>query len=217
MTIDHSTLSGNKGGLAAAIGNFADSSFTANASTFSGNTSHRAGSAVLGGGTYSFVNSTITGNTESGFGALNVEELTLLHVTMTDNTTLGQGETEPLASRGLGALALEDDAANIVTDSLTSTDSVVAQPHGAVNCSGGEPDEMAAASAISSTDGGYNFSDDTSCGFTAPTSSQKTPNDPMLGALTNNGGRNADPAPARGQPVARRHPACRLRVERRPA
>ena len=115
MTIDHSTLSGNEGGLAGAVGNFADSSFTANASTFSGNTSHGAGGAVLGGGTYSFVNSTITGNTESGFGALNVEELTLLHVTMTDNTTLGEGETEPLASRGLGALAVEDDAANIVT------------------------------------------------------------------------------------------------------
>ena len=61
---------------------------------------------------------------------------------------------------------------------------------------------MAAASAIpSSTDGGYNFSDDTSCGFTAPTSSQKTPNDPMLGALTNNGGATQTLLPLAGSPL----------------
>jgi hypothetical protein len=201
--IDHSTLSGNTGGLAGAVGNFTDNTdFSANASTFSGNTSHGAGSAVLGGGTYSFVNSTITGNTVAGFGAVNVEDLTLLHVTMTNNTSLGQDESGPLSTRGLGSLALEDDAANIVTPTLTSTDSVVAQPHGAVNCSGGRAQEMSAAAAIpSSTDGGYNFSDDTSCGFTAVTSSQKTPNDPMLGALTNNGGATETLLPLAGSPL----------------
>ena len=65
MTIDHSTLSGNEGGLAGAIGNFAD--FV-----------HREREHVLGQHLprcrqrsprrrrTPFVNSTITGNTESG-------------------------------------------------------------------------------------------------------------------------------------------------------
>ena len=141
--------------------------------------------------------------------------LSLVHVTMTNNTSLGAIEPDALSSRGLGALAVEGDAANIVTDSLTSADSVVAQPLGAVNCAGGEP-QMAAA-AISSTDGGYNFSDDTSCGFVAATSSQKTPNDPMLGALANNGGPTQTLLPLAGSPLLDAIPpaACGANVDQR--
>ena len=73
-------------------------------------------------------------------------------------------------------------------------------------------DEMAAASAISSTDGGYNFSDDTSCGFTAPPATEDAQR-PDARRADEQRRRNADPAPARGQPVARRHPAGRLRVD----
>ena len=61
---------------------------------------------------------------------------------------------------------------------------------------------MSAAAAIaSSTDGGYDFSDDTSCGFVAPTSSQKTPNDPVLGPLANNGGPTQTLLPLTGSPL----------------
>src|SRR4029079_2769506 len=112
MTIDHSTLSGNTGGGGGAVGNFATSTFSANASTFSGNTSEGAGGAVFGGGTYSFVNSTITRNTEAAFGALNLEEVSLEHVTMTNNTSLAESESVPLATRGTRSLAVVDDAAN---------------------------------------------------------------------------------------------------------
>ena len=217
ITVDHSTVSGNSGGLAGGVGSFTDNTtFSANGSTFSGNTSGSAGSAVLGSGTYAFVNSTVTGNTEGSFGAVTVDgALSLVHVTMTNNTSLGAIEPDALSSRGLGALAVEGDAANIVTDSLTSADSVVAQPLGAVNCAGGEP-QMAAA-AISSTDGGYNFSDDTSCGFVAATSSQKTPNDPMLGALANNGGPTQTLLPLAGSPLLDAIPpaACGANVDQR--
>ncbi len=217
ITIDHSTVSGNSGGLAGGVGSFTENTtFSANGSTFSGNTSSSAGSAVLGSGTYTFVNSTITGNTEGAFGAVTVDgALSLVHVTMTNNTSLGELEPDALSSRGLGALAEDDDAANIVTDSLTSADSVVAQPLGAVNCAAGEP-QMAAA-AVSSTDGGYNFSDDTSCGFVAPTSSQTTPNDPVLGALANNGGPTQTLLPLAGSPLLDAIPTavCGANVDQR--
>ena len=217
ITIDHSTVSGNSGGLAGGVGSFTENTtFSANGSTFSGNTSSSAGSAVLGSGTYTFVNSTITGNTEGAFGAVTVDgALSLVHVTMTNNTSLGELEPDALSSRGLGALAEDDDAANIVTDSLTSADSVVAQPLGAVNCAAGEP-KMAAA-AVSSTDGGYNFSDDTSCGFVAP---DEQPDDPERPGARRTGEQrrsHPDAAAARGQPAARRHPDRSVRGERRPA
>ena len=72
--------------------------------------------------------------------------------------------------------------------------SVIAQPIGAPNCAtdGDTP---------TTEDVGYNFSDDTSCKLIAGTSNVKTPNDPALGALANNGGPTQTLLPLAGSPL----------------
>jgi hypothetical protein len=221
ITIDTSTLSGNSGGIGGGVGTFgASTTLQANASTFSGNKSAEAGGAVemsgalaaaaVGESSAEFTNSTITGNTEASFGALAIRgSLALNHVTMTNNTSLGQGGEIPLSTgRGLNAQAVEGDAANVAAFTFTSVASVVALPQGAANCTEFE---------APTTDNGYNFSDDTSCGFTAATSNVKSPNDPMLGALADNGGPTQTRQPLTGSPLLDAIPpaACGLTVDQR--
>jgi hypothetical protein len=91
----------------------------------------------------------------------------------------------------VGASALEGDVASVAAIAFDSANSVVAQPHGAPNCV-----EFAVVN-----DDGYNFSDDTSCGLTNATSNVKTPNDPVLGALANNGGPTQTLLPLVGSPL----------------
>jgi hypothetical protein len=101
----------------------------------------------------------------------------------------------PIQSSSRGARAQvsgDNDAANIATVNLASFGSVVAGPVGGPNC------ELVGGAT---TDGGYNFSDDTSCGVTAATSNVKTPNDPVLGSLTNNGGPTQTLLPLTGSPL----------------
>ena len=226
ITIDHSTVSGNTGGGGGGVGSYGETTtFTANASTFAGNVTEGSGSAVYLSGveeadpvsaaaeqtTADFTNSTITGNTEGAFGALAIHgALGFNHVTMTNNTSEGtEMETQSASNRGgVDAFAVEDDAANLVAHTFTSKNSVVSQPHGAVNCG---------TSEAPPTDGGYNFSDDASCGFTAPTSNVKTPNDPLLGALANNGGPTETLLPLVGSPLLDAIPpaACGSDVDQR--
>jgi hypothetical protein len=52
----------------------------------------------------------------------------------------------------------------------------------------------------STTSHGFNFSDDTSCGFTAATDKQNGA-DPKLGALANNGGGTSTRLPQPGSPL----------------
>lgn len=219
IAIDHSTLSGNTGGWGGAVGTFGSTTtFTSDSNTFSGNTSGEDGGAVhLSGGdtgtTASFVNSTITGNTEGAFGAIGVEgDVNLNQVTLTDNTSLGQPIQNAAAASGrggnVGALAVEGDAANVAAYTFTSRNSVITQPHGAVNCTSFDSP---------ATDGGYNFSDDASCGLTAATSNVKTPNDPMLGALADNGGPTQTLLPLAGSPLIDAIPpaSCGSNVDQR--
>ncbi len=212
VTVNNSTVSGNTGGLGGGVGTFGTGTkFAANGSTFSGNTADVEGGAVMISddadlsaaitvppNAATFVNSTITGNTEGSTGAVTViGALSLLHVTMTHNTSLGiEPATKAAAAAGrdeVSAAAFDGDAANLVAFDLTSADSVVAQPAGAANCAG--PDGAVAH------DAGFNFSDDDSCAFASPTSKVKTPNDPVLGALASNGGPTATLLPLAGSPL----------------
>ena len=91
---------------------------------------------------------------------------------------------------------------------FVAANSVVAQPQGAVNC---------VEFDVATNDVGYNFSDDTSCGFTNPTSNVKTPNDPVLGALANNGGPTQTLLPLAGSPLLDAIPpaSCGAAVDQR--
>ena len=85
-----------------------------------------------------------------------------------------------------------DDAANIVSTGLTSFASVVTGPDGGPNCESVD---------LATNDEGYNFSDDSSCGFDASTSDVSTSNNPVLGGLADNGGPTDTRLPLSGSPL----------------
>jgi predicted outer membrane repeat protein len=206
ITVDDSTFTDNSGGWGGGIGTFGDSTtLHVSGSTFNGNHSAESGGAVQmaiealeaalvpGQDAATFVNSTITGNTQGASGAVNVDgTLEFSYVTMTDNTNTGEAPVRGLA-RGVGpSVSGANDAANIVSTGLTSFASVVTGPSGGPNCESVD---------LATQDSGYNFSDDASCGFDASTSNVHTPNDPVLGALADNGGPTETLLPLAGSPL----------------
>jgi predicted outer membrane repeat protein len=206
ITVLASTLRGNHGGWGGAIGTFGDdTTLHVGASTLSGNTSDDSGGAVqmasgaieaaaAGLDTAVFIDSTITGNTQAVDGAVNVDgSVSFGYVTMTDNTSTGESPIKQSSGRGAhAAVGGATNAANVTALTFASFGSVVSQPLGGPNC------EIIDAPT---SDAGYNFSDDTSCGFTAATSKVATPNDPVLGALVNNGGPTDTLLPLAGSPL----------------
>ncbi len=205
VEVSNSTFTGNSGGWGGGIGTFgSDTTLHVFGSTFNGNTSQDSGGAVqmangefeasqVGSSSAEFVDSTITGNSQAADGAVNIDgPLDLGYVTMTDNTSTGAGPKQASARRGAHAqFSGTNNAANITAEALRSFGSVVAVPNGGPNCETLE----------ATVDGGYEFSDDTSCGFTSSTSNVKTPNDPVLGPLQANGGPTQTLLPLTGSPL----------------
>jgi hypothetical protein len=152
-----------------------------------------AASTAVGTSSATFENSTITGNTQAFGSAINIDgSLTLNYVDVVDNTNEGEPETQGTGGRGAGAQFVGDDnAANITAETLESFGSVVTEPNGGPNCE----------SIETPTDDGYNYSDDVSCGFDDSTSNAATGNDPMLGALADNGGPTQTLLPLTGSPL----------------
>jgi Right handed beta helix region len=175
-------------------------------------------------------NSTITGNTANRVGGLEVDHgnLTLTYVTDVNNTTgvpflcpVAAGSapntnSEPAdpppakAEPGVGSqLITVVHPANLRVDQtddsgqgvkkLTTFGSVIAQPHGGPNC--GDFAGPTTGPLTNTVSNGWNFADDTSCGLTGTGDSQVSTNDPLLGALTNNGGRNPTLLPQTGSPL----------------
>jgi len=133
-------------------------------STFSGNSAGIDGGGVWNSGTLNVTNSTFSGNIAGieGGGIYNI----LGTVNVTNSTFSGN-------SGGDGGGIYNDSGTTTVTNSILATDT-------GGNCAGfGTPPV---------TDGGYNISDDTTCGFTATGSSNST--NPLLATagLVNNGG-----------------------------
>ena len=212
VTVTDSTFTDNHGGLGGGIGTFGSSTtLDVSGSTFHGNTSVDSGGAVQMGGvslaaaavsgleTATFVNSTITGNTQGVDGAINVEgTVELSYVTITDNTSTGVAPVKTLSRGARAAVVGVNDAANLVSNGLTSFASVVTGANGGPNCESVD---------LATNDEGYNFSDDSSCGFDASTSNVDTPNNPVLGALANNGGPTDTRLPLSGSPLIDAIPA----------
>ena len=90
---------------------------------------------------------------------------------------------------------------------FTSRNSVVAQPVGAANCTSFDTPR---------TDGGYNFSDDDLMRLPRPDEQREDANDPVLGALANNGGPR-DLLPLTGSPLLDAIPpaSCGAAVDQR--
>jgi conserved repeat domain len=184
VTVTSSTITGNNGrGSAGGGGGIKGSSVTVTSSTITGNNG-----ADIGGGidavSLTVTSSTITGNSSSfGGGIVGRSEVRLVSATVVAN------------SAGLGGNALL-----VAPSTLVSFGSVLAQPQSGGNCAFltlNPPGVVPPAT----TSSGFNFVDDTSCGFTAGTDSQNATNTPMLGVLGANGGPTQTLLPQSGSPL----------------
>ena len=159
----------------------------------------------FGNNTATITNTTITGNTSGSGGAVvsigDDATLTLVYDTIVDNTV------EAVVQLGSVAAKAAVDSANVHADgSLVSVATVIAVLDGGTNCSKGE--------AGTQTPQGYNFSDDTTCGFTnAATGDRQGAGLPAvgLGPLSDNGGIGQTMLPLPGSPLLNFIPpsACR--------
>jgi len=170
LTLSDSTLSGNTAGDGGGGAIYNNGTTTLNSSTLSGNTASYGGAVANLGGTLRIINSTLSANTAIGVdgtqGGGSLANYAVLASVVIINSTI-TGNTAVQAARSglwLGA------------GTLTIQNSIVANNNGANNC---------AVTGGTFTDGGNNLSNGTSCAFGGAVG-QNT--NPLLGALTNNGG-----------------------------
>lgn len=204
LTIVNSTITNNftcEGGGGIELDS--EGPFTAVNSTISNNKSIEEGGGVTGysSGSITLTNSTVTGNTDAeDSGGISAGDVTLTYSDVVGNTldpnlSIPQcANVDSTATDGHAHTTANGTAANVAVFSgtLTSFASVVTDPTGATNCDLGEG---------STTSNGYNYSDDTSCGFTQPTDHAAGGNNPMLGALAANGGPTMTLLPQTGSPL----------------
>ncbi len=138
-------------------------------------------------------NSTVTGNSSGGSGAIDVsgpdETLNLTYDTIDANTL-----TDLLQQASAGnvrAQLTQDPAANVSATDLHAFATNITDPIGGVNC------EIWDAADSS----GYNYLDDDSCQLAASSDSDASANDPLLGALGDNGGATPTQLPKTGSPL----------------
>ena len=183
LTITNSTISGNMA-VNASGAIFTAGTATITGSTISGNLAPSAG-GIEAAGLITLTNSTVSGNTGTfgGGGVLPDGPLALVYSTIAGNTST------------IGAASIDWDNG---PNTLTSFGSVVALPlGGGLNCQ--------AQSATFSQ--GYNWEDANSCGFGAGLGDMPNAGNPLLGALTNNGGPTMTRAPQAGSGLIDKIPA----------
>lgn len=207
VTLENSTLTNNftcEGGGGIELDD--DGPFTAINSTISNNQAldEGGGVALYSDSPMIVTNSTITGNTDANDagGLLAGGGLTLTYSDVVNNTfnpNLDIPTCDSVLSTSADqhhqvGSATNGDAANINTDgsNMTAFADVVTGPTGATNCDLGSG---------TTTSSGYNFADDTSCGFTNTTDHQVASANPMLGALAANGGPTETLLPQTGSPL----------------
>lgn len=183
--LNNSVVSNNHAGNFATAGIGFGSLLTLQNSTVSGNTAgHNATAGIgTGSGKVMLINSTVTNNSTvpddspDNVGGVRSSDITLVYSTIAGNNS------NTIANLG----------PNLVQEKgqLTSFGSVVALPvGGGTNC----------ANLAGTTSNGFNFSDDSSCGYTASTDKQSA-GDPGLGPLGDNGGPTQTRLPQPGSPL----------------
>ncbi len=210
LTVERSTFTGNTGCDGGAIHALPDgSAVSIVASTIAGNTANSDGGAVDmdNEDNLTLTNSTVTKNSSVDTAALDVDSpgvLSLVYATVvanTEGTTVCpdsvSADDDPVSSSEAdpdGVHAAQIASVNISAESdpsiFRSFGSVVALHGGGLpNCDVVNPDSQ-----------GYNFSDDSTCGFTA-TGDRQDAGDPGLGALAGNGGPTQTMLPGAGSPL----------------
>jgi hypothetical protein len=205
VTLQNVTITGGQAVNGGGLLNLGSGSLTITNSTISANHATADAAGVLVNGTATITNSTISGNTTPAFGGGvdSTTSVTLINSTISGNTA-GHGGGVDTSVNGsvtlVYATVVQNTAAtgaNLATNNLTSFGSVVALPQGGgANCFSG---------GILTTSNGFNFSDDanatTSCKFNPATDRIGSTNNPMLGALANNGGPTQTRLPQSGSPL----------------
>jgi Putative pectate lyase-like adhesive domain len=203
LTIINSTFAGNSAcGVGGGVAHDTSGTVTITGSTFSGNTTGRDGGGIDDDlGMLTVTNSTITGNTSpQGEGGIDSDATQGVHLVYT--TLVGNIVDPTVACEGAGSTAqasgkpsppphVHAQTATVDSNLFTSSNetfqafgTVIANPMVAnmtetpVNC------DISGAHASQ----GYNYATDTTCDLTASTDNQATTNNPLLGALANNGG-----------------------------
>ena len=190
VTVTNSTFTNNTGGAGGAISDGTAMLLVTN-STFTNNTATAGGGAIGGEGAVTVTNSTFTNNNApgddggaiQGFGAVTVTNSTFT------NNTAGNG----------GAIAGVEDRVTVAYSTLTGNVAPTGSAlvgrlgtsitlFGSVFVKPGGTGPLCAG--VSSSSLGYNYANETanSCHLTTTGDSSLDANDPLLGALANNGG-----------------------------
>ena len=177
VTVSGSIVSNNT-----SVGIEAGGDVTVTNSTVSGNQS----TGISASGDVTVTGSTVSGNAQDGVSASG-------DVTVTNSTFSGNGGG--IDASGDATLVYSDvvqsSGINVFVDGqLTSFGSVVTGAGGSADCS-----------VDSSVSQGWNFADDTSCGFTGTGDTQGPGSNPALGGLANNGGPTETLLPQSGSPL----------------
>jgi hypothetical protein len=201
----------NTTGASEAFGVISEQSTTLVRSTIARTSGDAVGIGVFAGTTTSLTNSTIADN--AGAGILTGTNAVLVYSDVARNgTTVGPASVSGAGidvdlPAGLGTLtapAIHAQAQLVPAQvtaggTITSFGSVIIQPAFAfVNC-------QSNGSKISN---GYNFADDTSCGFTGTGDRQGAGLDAQLGLLADNGGPTLTLLPATASPLVNAIPAA---------
>jgi predicted outer membrane repeat protein len=204
VAFDGVTLAG--GSTAGGGGGFgSDGPATLTNSTVRGNTASSGGGGIAATPTVTLTNSTMSDNSTSGDGGgVQSGTVRLTNSTVTGNTASGEGGGIFTGTATLVyATVVQNTAptgANILAsaDTLVPFGSVVALPQGGgANCV-----------VDMTTSNGFNFSDDTSCGFTnTAQGDRENAGDPGLAALASNGGPTQTRLPVSGSPLIDAIPA----------
>jgi hypothetical protein len=174
VTLLNSTISGMGGD-----GVFAGDNVSLTNSTISGS----GADGIQSGNNVSVTSSTISGNGTNGIDSGN--NVSVKDSTISDNGAEG---LRVISATLIYATVVQNATDNISAGSgLTSFASVLALSHPNCNVSG-------------TVTNGFNFSDDTTCGFTQTSDNQNGAN-PMLGPLANNGGPTQTRLPQSGSPL----------------
>lgn len=206
LTIEDSVLTGNRADLQGG-GAAANGALVVRRSSIVGNATKMGGGGLAGVLDVTVVDSNVSENINGGIatGPAESAQLTVINTTIDHNTLGGlgggvfSGGDATLVYVTLTDNTVEQGFANLyVNGKLSSFGTVI---------TGGPPKDANCLAGPTSVSLGYNFSDDPSCRFDAPTDRMNA-GDPKLGPLASNGGPTQTRLPLAGSPLLDAIPAA---------
>jgi hypothetical protein len=203
LTVDDSVIANNRA-TDAGGGVVANGALVVRGSSVVGNSSGLGGGGIQGNLDVTVSDSDVSDNVNGGI-ATNPSasaHLTVTNTTVDHNTLAGLGGG--IFSGGAATLVYVTITDNTANQAFQNLDVGLLSSFGTVITGGGGENCLVDPSSVSL---GYNFSDDDTCGFTAPTDHVNA-GDPHLGPLASNGGPTQTRLPQVGSPLLDAIPAA---------